>query len=82
LLLILLSILEKIRPPFKPREFIAQGDKVIGLGLYEAKVKSTGRTYQLEWVHSFSIRDGKIVNFHEYVDGYAGLAAYQKAMTA
>lgn len=67
---------------FEPREFIAQGNKVIVLGLYAAKVKSTNRVYEMEWVHVFSIVDGKITNFHEYVDSYAGFTAYQKAMTA
>lgn len=67
---------------FESREFIGQGDTVIALGLYEAKVKSTGRTYKLDWAHLFTVRNGKIENFHEYVDGFAGLAAYQKTMTA
>lgn len=67
---------------FEPREYIAKDNKVIAIGLYEATVKATGRTHQSEWVHIFSIKNGKIASFHEYVDGYAGYTAYQKAMTA
>lgn len=67
---------------FEPREFITQGNMVIVLGSYEAKVKATDRIYHLEWAHVFSISDGQIASFHEYVDSYAGYKAYQKVMTA
>ena len=67
---------------FEPREFIAQGDKVISLGDYKWRVKDTGREFASDFAHVFTVRDGKIVAFREYFDTAAVAAAYQKAMTA
>lgn len=61
---------------FEPREFVAQGDKVVALGSYTWRVKSTGREFGGEWVHVFTIRDGKVTGFHEYTDTAAAAAAY------
>src|SRR5687767_11224319 len=35
---------------FEPREFVAQGDTVVGIGYYEATVKDTGRSIASDWV--------------------------------
>ncbi|HEX8773906.1 MAG TPA: nuclear transport factor 2 family protein [Pyrinomonadaceae bacterium] len=67
---------------FEPREFIAEGDKVVSLGQYRWRVKATGREYGGDWVHVFTIRDGKIAGFQEYMDTAAAASAYQKALGA
>jgi uncharacterized protein len=67
---------------FEPRETIAQRDKVVSLGHYEWRVKSTGRQFSGDFAHVFTIRDGKIVAFHEYTDTATAAAAYRKAMSA
>lgn len=67
---------------FEPREFVAQGDKVVSLGQYRWRVKATGREYAGDFAHVFTARDGKIVAFHEYTDTAAAAAAYQKAISA
>ena len=67
---------------FEPREFIAQGDKVVSLGNYRWRVKDTGREFKSDFVHIFTIRDGKIVRFREHLDTAAAAAAYKKAMRA
>ena len=67
---------------FAPREFVAQGDKVVSLGHYKWLVKETGREFESDFVHVFTIRDGKIVAFREHFDTAAAAAAYQKAMSA
>ena len=46
---------------FEPREFVAQGDKVVALGTYRWRVKKNGREYGGDWAHVFTVRDGKIV---------------------
>lgn len=66
---------------FEAREFIAQGSKVVALGIYAGKVKSTGRRYQTEWAHVFTVRGGRIVEFQEYADT-AAAKAYKKALSA
>lgn len=62
---------------FEPREFIAQGDKVVALGHYAWSVKSTDRVFESDWAEVFTVRDGKIVCFREYTDTAAGAAAYK-----
>jgi ketosteroid isomerase-like protein len=62
---------------FEPQQFVAQGDKVVALGQYAWRVKSTGREFKGDWAHVFTVRDGKIVKFQEYTDTAAAVAAYQ-----
>jgi hypothetical protein len=67
---------------FEPREMIAEGDKVIALGSYDWRVKTTGREFSGDFAHVWTIRDGKAVAFHEYTDTAACANAYQKAISA
>ena len=67
---------------FEPREFIAQDDKVVVVGHYEGKVKTTGRTYETYFVHVFTLQAGKIVSFREYTDTAAQQQAFMKAQAA
>ncbi len=67
---------------FEPQSFIAQGDKVAVQGRYLWRVKASGREYQGDWVHVFTLRDGKITDFQEYTDTAAAANAYQKALSA
>jgi len=67
---------------FTPQSFTAQNDKVAVQGQYRWRVKATGREYGADWAHVFTIRDGKVVNFHEYTDSAAAAAAYQQALSA
>ena len=64
---------------FEPREFIAQGDKVVSLGHYRWRVKTTGREFSSDFAHVFTIGDGKIVSFQEYTDTASAARAYQSA---
>ncbi len=61
---------------FGPREFVAQGDKVVALGHYRWRIKSTGHSYASDWADVFTIHNGKVSNFEEYLDTYASAAAY------
>lgn len=67
---------------FEPREFIAEGDKVAVLGNFTAKVHATGRTYSSDWVHIFTLSNGKIINFLELFDNAAAERAFEKAESA
>jgi uncharacterized protein len=53
---------------FEPRQFIAQGDDVVALGLYAGTAKGTGRPFKAEFAHVFTVRDGRVVRFREYTD--------------
>jgi ketosteroid isomerase-like protein len=67
---------------FEPLEFIAQNDKVVVLGEMAATVTSTGRNYESQWVHIFTVRDGKIEEFQEFFDTAAATLAFQKTAAA
>ena len=62
---------------FEPRDFVAQGDKVVALGDYKWRVKKNGREYGGDFAHVFTVRDGKIVGFHEYMDTSAAAGAFK-----
>lgn len=61
---------------FEPREFIAQGDKVVALGHYRAVTKLTGRTFDADFVMVFTLRDGKVAAFREFTNTAAVNAAF------
>jgi uncharacterized protein len=61
---------------FEPRDFVAQGDRVVALGQSKGRVKSTSRTFELQWAMAFTIRDGKVSKFREYTDTAALAAAF------
>ncbi len=67
---------------FEPKDFIAEGKKVVVLGSSSGKILSTGRNFEAEWVHIFDINDGTITNFLEFFDTAMFERAYQKAETA
>ncbi len=67
---------------FEPREFIAQGDRVVTLGSSTSTVIDTGREYTTDWVHLFTVRDSKITSFLEFFDTAEVNRAFQKATTA
>ena len=45
---------------FEPREFVAQGDTVVVVGLERSVSKATGHTIEQEWAHVYTLRGGKI----------------------
>ena len=67
---------------FEPREFIAQGDRVIVLGSETSRVRATGTVLELDWVHVFSMRNGKVIEFQEFFDTAAVVAALRPAHVA
>lgn len=67
---------------FEPRELIAEGDRVVALGSYEWRVKTNGREFSGDFAHAWTIREGKVAEFHEYTDTAACSGAHQKAMSA
>jgi ketosteroid isomerase-like protein len=63
------SITEHQEPKeFAPQEFFAADDRVFVLGHYEWTIRKTGRSVASDWVHVFTIRDGKVTAFREFTD--------------
>jgi uncharacterized protein len=57
---------------FELREYIAQGNKVVVLGYQRGKAKPTGRPYEIEFVHLWSLRERRFTEF-PVVNDTAGL---------
>ena len=61
---------------FEPREFVGQGDTVVVLGFERNLIKPTGRTFEQEWAHVYTLRDGKIAKFRAFEDTAAYVGAF------
>lgn len=53
---------------FEPQEFTAGGDNVFVTGREKLRSKATGKTCQPEWIHKWTLRDGKVTAWREYTD--------------
>src|SRR5688500_11699205 len=53
---------------FEPREYFANGDRVLALGYYEGKVNRNDAPFAADWVMAWTVRDGKIVGMQEIAD--------------
>lgn len=67
---------------FEPREFVAEGDRVLVVGFSSGKAKTTNRTFEGHWVMAFTVRDGKVTNFREYMDTLESARAFGVAASA
>jgi ketosteroid isomerase-like protein len=67
---------------FEPRTFIADGDRVVVLGADTAVVRASGRSLTSSWAHVFTVRNGAVVAFEEYMDTAALVAELKPARAA
>ena len=61
----------------KPPEFVAQGDRVLVVGLATGRIKATNRTFEDNWVFAITVRNSKVTNIREYIDTQALARASQ-----
>jgi ketosteroid isomerase-like protein len=59
-----------------PDEFIDAGDKIVVLGKYSGTYKETGRSFEADFAHVWTLKDGKATKFVQYTD----TALVQKAL--
>ena len=52
-------------------EFVAQGDRVLVVGVATGRIKATNRTFEDHFVFAITVRNGKLTNVREYVDTQA-----------
>ncbi len=62
---------------FSPRDIYAADDKVFVLGHYAGKINKTGKSYASDWIHIFTVRNGKVLSFREFNDSHQFVAAYR-----
>ena len=61
-----------------PPEFVAQGDRVLVVGVATGKIKATNKPFKDNWVFDITVRDGKLAKIREYVDTQALARASQR----
>jgi ketosteroid isomerase-like protein len=61
----------------EPREFVAQGDRVLVVGFARGKVKATNKTFEDDWIFAITVRDGRLTSIREYIDTQALARASQ-----
>ena len=71
---------KSIETSTEPREFVAQGDRVLVVGFAKGKIKATNKTFEDHFVFAITVRDGKLTNIREYIDTQAlARAAHMEA---
>ena len=61
---------------FEVQGTVAQGDQVVAHGHYVWHVKTTGRSWEGDFSHHWTVEGGKITRFQEYTDSAAAMAAF------
>ena len=68
---------KSIETSTEPREFVAQGDRVLVVGFARGKIKATNRTFEDDWIFAITVRNGRLTSIREYVDTQALARAAQ-----
>jgi ketosteroid isomerase-like protein len=55
----------------EPREFVAQGDRVLVVGFARGRIKATNKTWEDYWIFAITVRNSKLTNIREYLDTQA-----------
>lgn len=63
----------------EPPTFIAEGDRVLAVGVAKGKVKATNKTFEDHFIFDFTVREGKVTNIREYIDTLALARASETA---
>lgn len=64
---------------FEPREFIAQGNKVVVLGEGRSRVKGQNEEFDDRWVDVLTVENGKITRYERYGDTAQQERAFRSA---
>src|SRR3984885_11668085 len=70
---------KSIETSTEPREFVAQGDRVLVVGFAGGKIKATNKTFEDDWIFAITVRSGKLTNIREYIDTQALARASEMA---
>ena len=61
----------------EPRQFLTDGNSVAVVGYTKCVAKPTGRTYETDFVHLVTMKDGQIARFREFFDTFAAAEAFR-----
>jgi hypothetical protein len=73
----LLETASKMETSTEPREYVAQGDRVLVVGVATGKIKATNKPFKDDWVFAITVRNGKVTKIREYIDTQALARASQ-----
>lgn len=73
---------KSIETSTEPREFVAQGDRVLVAGFARGKIIATKKTFEDDWVFAITVRDGRLTSIREYIDTQALARAAQMDASA
>jgi ketosteroid isomerase-like protein len=62
---------KSIETSTEPREFVAQGDRVLVVGLAKGKIKATNKAFEDHWIFAITVRGGRLTSIREYIDTQA-----------
>jgi hypothetical protein len=62
---------ETVETSTEPSEYVAQGDRVLVVGVATGKIKATNKPFKDDWIFAITVRSGKVANIREYVDTQA-----------
>jgi uncharacterized protein len=62
---------------FTPKAFIPHEDEVLVVGEGDMRVRKTGKELSGEWVHIYTVEDGKITKFREFYDTAQEVRGYE-----
>jgi ketosteroid isomerase-like protein len=62
----------------EPPEYVAQGDRVMLVGVATGKIKATNKPFKDHWVFAITVGNGKVTKIREYIDTQALARASQK----
>ncbi|WP_428423459.1 nuclear transport factor 2 family protein [Pararhizobium sp.] len=62
----------------EPREFVAQGDRVLAVGFASGKIKATNKPFEDDWIFAITVRDGRLTRIQEHIDTLALARAAQR----
>jgi ketosteroid isomerase-like protein len=68
---------KKMETSTEPREYVAQGDRVLVVGVATGKIKATNKPFKDDWVFAITVRNGKVTKIREYIDTQALARASQ-----
>lgn len=60
-----------------PPAYLAQGERVLVVGVATGRIKATSKPFRDEWVFDLTVRDGKVLRIQEYIDTQALAQAAQ-----
>jgi len=62
---------------FEPHEFFGSGNRVVALGFHRFRVKETGKEWESEFAHSYTVEDGLVTSWRPIHDFTAEAEAHR-----